>query len=518
MPTTIPYNPSLVLGNIVNDKALETLLQISSIQAGVDAAEDHYNALLTARRKLDMTNQELLDMGIDPSDDSKKQLIELNKQITGASDAYVSAQIDAENNIKPLREALPEVSKSVESPIDYNKTQLKSMPLSADSLKLDAQYFSYDSERQTAQSQASAIAEYVSDASSFLGDKYSSQMTDQAKSQAASQYENHDIVGTLVITAGCTHKDAVLLAPFILDVDKAIRVWNTSFPDDGDRIKVNSIANLQQIAAQEGTADEKFLQLISGATYGSSFVGMVHVLNTTETSSSQSMTSVAASMQEQFTVGCMFENESGGFGINASFADDIKNLISTQNVTSHITVIAMGVIPSIKSNDVKIGIQQFATFDPKSMMDNLTALANATAGDQATVDSSAANARTGGQMLAMQASQVKNVMLSLSEIDEKGNKMLDVVSLMTAFEDYVNKAIAGKVGVPINYYLKGISRAELAQMWVAKYYPNQYLSISGDDSNNGGGTNGGSSSSTTPASSGSGTSTSGTDGGSTGGG
>ena len=53
---------------------------------------------------------------------------------------------------------------------------------------------------------------------------------------------------------------------------------------------------------------------------------------------------------------------------------------------------------------------------------------------------------------------------------------------MAAFEDYISVVKKGDAGVPINYYLKDITRAQLAQMWVNKYYPKKYLAISGDDS------------------------------------
>jgi hypothetical protein len=36
MPSSIPYDPSLVLGHIVEQKALDTLTQISSLQAPID--------------------------------------------------------------------------------------------------------------------------------------------------------------------------------------------------------------------------------------------------------------------------------------------------------------------------------------------------------------------------------------------------------------------------------------------------------------------------------------------------
>jgi hypothetical protein len=369
----------------------------------------------------------------------------------------------------------------VESPIDYVRTQIKKMPLSSDSLKMDAQYFSFDENKQSAQNTIATIKAFVSDSTSFLGDELSTQASTAAATQVSKQVETHEVAGTLVITAGCTHKEAAVLAPFVLDVDKAIRVWNTLFKDEADKIKVDDVSSMEKIAQEEGTSKEKFLPLLSGATYGSSFVGMVHVLRTESTQSSQAMTSLAASLQGQFEVGSWFASETGGFGVDSSFANDIKNLLSTQNITSHVSIIAMGSIPSIKSNQVQIGVKTFADFDPAKMMGKLAALANATTNDKSSVAASATAARTGAQMLAIQGSTVENVMLGLDKIDDGANRMLDINSMMTAFEDYVDKAIAGEVGVPINYYVKSISRAQLAEMWVAKYFPNRYLTIAGDD-------------------------------------
>jgi hypothetical protein len=45
----------------------------------------------------------------------------------------------------------------------------------------------------------------------------------------------------------------------------------------------------------------------------------------------------------------------------------------------------------------------------------------------------------------------------------------------------VNKALGGNIGVPIMYYTKPVTRIQLAQMWVAKYFPGRYLAIAGDD-------------------------------------
>ena len=64
---------------------------------------------------------------------------------------------------------------------------------------------------------------------------------------------------------------------------------------------------------------------------------------------------------------------------------------------------------------------------------------------------------------------------SLGEYDDKNNKVIDTNSLMTAMEDYVKKAIAGDAGVPINFFLKPITANELAEAYLNKYYPREFV-------------------------------------------
>jgi hypothetical protein len=476
---SIPFDPALVLGNLVDDTLLNAVLAVSTAAAPADSAQDALNSLILSKRSIDMTIQELTGMGVDPKDVIAASAT-LGADISKAAVAYAEAMIKTQQDIikaKGARAAVP-VSATMESPIDYNKTQIKQMPLSSDSIKMDAQYFSNDDNVQGAQSTAATIKDYVSASVSFLGSSRSMEAGNAAQSQVSSQYQNHDIAGTLVITAGCTHKDAVLLAPFIIDPDKAIRVWNAMFPND--TISTDHPDQLVSSVMTAKPGNNNALKLISGATYGSSFVGMVHVLNTETTESSQAMYSAAANLQATMKAGAWFADIEGGFGVSESFSNDVKRMLSMQQISSHCSVLTMGSIPSIKSNMVKIGVKQFADFDPAAMMGKLAALQNATASDMDSVSASAASARTGGQMVQMQASQVKSVMSGLGDIDDGQNKMLDINSLMSAFEDYVDKALAGNIGVPINYYLKNVPKAALAHLWVAKYFP-QYLAISEDD-------------------------------------
>ena len=480
MPSTIPYDPSLVLGNLVTQEALDNLVAISAIQAPIDAAESNLNSLIALKRSIDMTIQELINMGIDPSD-LVKESDDVGKSIKDAATEFAKIKVDGLKKIQPLESKVQGVHESLESPVDFTRTQIKTdLPLAADSLKMNVQYFAFDENKQDSGTHAATVKSFVSGEVDFLGDSFKSQVSGAVQSQMNSQYSNHSISGTLVISITCTHKNALLLAPYILNVDKAIRTWNRIFPSD--MIKTNDPANLARIMAQQETAQEKSLTLLSGATYGSCFIGMVHILNSTVTTSSEAMYSVASNIQGQFNIGAAFEHLSGGFGVDSTFSNDAKNLLSTQNITSHCTLVTMGSIPSIKSNDVAMGVKQFADFDGASSMKDLAALQNATAGDLDTVDSSATAARTGQQMITMKNTQIAGVLSALSDIQDASNKMLDINSMMDAMDDYIQKALAGNIGVPINYYLSPITKSQLAEMWIAKYYPGRYLTTAGDDS------------------------------------
>ena len=483
MSTTIPYSPSLVLGSIVEPAAMENLLAISAAQTPIDAAQETLNSFISMKRSLEMTVQELINMGLDPKDLVKK-VQEVGTDVDKAATAYATVRLEQELKLQPLRAKMQIVNASVESPIDYNRTQIKALPLAADSLKMDAQFFTFDDNAENDSDTLSNIKSYVSAATSFLGQGVSFDMAKTAVNQVEKQRQMHKISGTLVLTATCTHKEAQVLTPFYLDVDKAIRVWNQLFPGAKDKIRMDE-TTLRQIAETEGSTTEKSFNIISGASLGSSFVGMVHVLNTEDTTTSQDDESRAKDMKATLSLGSAIASLKGGFGVDKNFAQDVKRLLSTQNINSHVTLITAGYIPTIKANQVALGVKQFANFDPSDMMTSLAKLSDFTSADRASLQQAATAARTKGEFVALKTASIESVMQSLAKLDDGQNSMLDISSMVVAFEDYVNTAAAptpeAAIGVPINYYLKPITRAQLAEMWVSKYYPNKYLDIQGDD-------------------------------------
>jgi hypothetical protein len=208
---------------------------------------------------------------------------------------------------------------------------------------------------------------------------------------------------------------------------------------------------------------------------------MVHILDTTDTTVSERLTSFAGSLQAQMDTGAWFEKASGGFGVSVTFANLVKNLMSTQNISSHVTLVCMGAIPSMVVNEVKMGVEKFAQFDPKASMDAIASIQNSTVAEQGSVSQAAEAARTGQQMISMKAAEIKPALAALAEIDDGANKILDVNSMMIALDDYLKKASDGTSGVPINYYVKDIIKGILCEMWVAKYCPNKQVSITYED-------------------------------------
>lgn len=109
----------------------------------------------------------------------------------------------------------------------------------------------------------------------------------------------------------------------------------------------------------------------------------------------------------------------------------------------------------------------------------------ATNEDQETVQAAVSASRIGKNMTTMKANEITSGLQTLSDIDKVADKVLDVNSLMKALDDYIAKASTGGCGVPINYYLKDITKDMLAEMWVAKYYPGEFMAIKYDDTEDG---------------------------------
>jgi len=478
MPTQIPFDPSLVLGNIVDPKKITALEAVDAAQKPVNLAQEKLNALILSKRSLDMTVQEMIQMQVDAKDMAKltEQVSKTKSEMAKAAVEYAAVTASSQIDIQKAKEAAGSIiSEQVESPIDWNKSAIKKMDLSSDSMVMDAQYFRCESENDGTESHSNAIATYVSgQVSSIFGPTYGAKAGSSAKNASLAQSSAHELQGTLVITANCTHKAADMFAPFVMDPEKAIRAWNVY--NKGSQIDTTDEGISKALADETAK-----MFLLSGQTHGSSFVGMVHLVKTEKSDSHQSTSSSSFDLEASFEENCWLESSQGKFGVDGSFANSIKELLSSSNVQAHASVITMGIIPTIKSNEIKTTVSTLQP-DATKVMDQLAKIQSATDGDVNNMATKAQSARTGQSFMELNNSYVSGVVSNLGKIDTANNKIIDTNSLMTAFDDYVQKAIAGDCGVPINFFLKPITAKQLASAYLAKFSPMKYWQYSsGDD-------------------------------------
>lgn len=480
MPSSIPYDPALTLWSVVDENTLRNVEAIAKIQSHVDAARDKLNSLNSSKKSLTTTKTELKNLGA-RTDGLDAELEKLNKSIAQAATDHEIAMTAAEPQIITLRKNISSAHKQFESPVDYLSSDVKMLPLAADSMDTDVQYFAFDANSQNSAAYSAQIGSYVSQAaSSVFGASQSMKLGTAASNQVSRHLSSHNVQGTLVLSMSCKHKNASVVAPFVLHVDKAIKVWNQLFP--GKELDATSSSSMMKCAKDESRQDGQKFSIVSGTTFGSSFVGMVHVQNSTDTSVSESLEGACLSLQRAMEGGSWFARAEGKVGLDRKFASDVKNLLSQHNIQSRVAVLTMGMDPSKAADEVSIAAEKFANFDLEANKKAAAAMQNATASGRQSMPEWS---RTSDQASEMKGKAIEASLGVLSTVCDDKSNPLDVNSMMTALEDYLKKAAEGNSGVPVNYYLKDIDKRMLAELWIAKYHPGKFMSIKYDDSEDG---------------------------------
>ncbi|WEK34342.1 MAG: hypothetical protein P0Y53_17795 [Candidatus Pseudobacter hemicellulosilyticus] len=467
MSSSIPYDhPSLVLGNIADSRVLQLLQQSAGFQAKTDAAREKMNSLIQMKRSLAMTINELTDLNVEVTD-LKAKISELDTEITAAATGFMNTAMAGETGIQQLRTQLYELEPGdpLESPVDFSGSKITRLPLAAESLKLDVQYFSFGSNQED--DTMSSIEKYIRESTANLGAR-SGEVATTATAQLSRQRQNHQVSGTLIITASCTHRQVAMLEPCLLDTDKSMATWNRLFPQDA--FPIHDPEAMKEQSGKTATAGaEAQLSILSGVVYGSAFVGMVHLLQKDLTDSGPTEEQ-ALQLQERLRVGGWLENAAGGFGINNSVMQEVKQFLSTQSISSHVSLVVMGAIPSIASSQLKAGVRSLAKPDAGELEGMLSRLNPS--GSTESVNTGAETARAGNQLLEWQSTNIRSILQELGNIDHGSNQVLDVNSMMEAFENYLTVINQDdSTGMPIRFFLKTVSRQQLLQAWIDKYYP-----------------------------------------------
>lgn len=468
MASSIPFDhPSLVLGHVVNTDLLSRLEKIAGLQAKTDAAFERMNSFISMRRGLSMTINELVSLGVDITD-LNNRIKELNQHVSDAARDYMTARITNDTGVQQLREEVAAIENvaGLESPLDFTGVVVERLPLASDSIKIDLQYFSYGSNDDSSATAVANIESVIRESTSSLGPA-ARDVPKEAAAQVHQQLKNHSMIGTIVITASATHRSSAMLQPLKLDVDKAVEVWNGLHSKTGEGINTSDLASMIQASeAQGGTADANSLTLLTGANYGSSFIGMVHMVNNEMTGTGLGAEQEDA-MQEQLRMGGWLKAATGGFGVDESVLDNVRKLLSTQNISTHINLIVLGSVPSLASSQLRMGVSTLLDEPQRA-----GASVRGQSGDsRQTASSMAEGSLKGGQQAAMQSGMLHSVIQGLGIIDQGSNKVVDLNTLMNAFDNYITQASGEKsVGIPISFFFKKISKAQIARLWLDKYF------------------------------------------------
>mmetsp|Transcript_40581 Transcript_40581/g.46150 ORF Transcript_40581/g.46150 Transcript_40581/m.46150 type:complete len:501 (-) Transcript_40581:38-1540(-) len=474
--SSIPYDPSLTLGQVVDLERLENLKKLAAAQKPLDTAYDKLNNVMMTSYKLEMVETEMINLGVEESklDNFRAGLLNVRKKISAAAINYGRTALDVSKNVELLKNQMAQtkISSQVESPLDYTNCEVQKFPLAYDSLNFDVQYVRNEENKEGASSHARQVASMVAGATSGYMSRSNSVRATNINNNVLKQTTSHTIEGTVVITANATHKNADIISPFVIDPIKAVTAWNSTYSDDEIKTDPASIMKAALDNYKTKPADKKCLNILSGCTRGSSFVGCVHILQQETSTSSQTASSFASGLKSAQELDGWFNAASGGYGNSQSFANSAQDMMSKSMLTSHCTMVCEGLIPSIVANSVATTVKEME-LDPKAVMEQLSAIQEAgNSGVNSTVESQAEESKRGGQFMALNSEYMKNAVTTIAEVESESNQVIDTNSLMTAFEDFVNKAMEGESGIPINFYIKRLTKNDIAKAYIRRFYPN----------------------------------------------
>jgi len=478
--TSIPYDPSLTLGSVVEIEKIEHLKKIAEAQKPLDDALERLNNVLNTQYSLKMVYNEMQNMKL-----PKRKLDEFAKEMEVMEQSVVAAAVNygekATTSYQQIEDLLnsqgqKSVSYGIESPINFERSEIKQFPLAFDALEFDVQYVRNEENEQgsSAGSHSENISKSMSDKGWGRG-SFDRATMNNSTSAVTTQTENHNIEGTIVITAKADQKQADIIAPLILDPIKTVAAWNYTYPDDLVKVDANNIFKTA-LGGMRGGEKPPTLDIISGCSKTASFIGCVHLLKQEKTESKQIAKSTLDSVKESFKKDLWYKSMSGGFGVSDATSETAKTLLGSSAIANHANIVCNGIIPSIVVKEIPSMVKRLAP-DAPGVMEQQAAIADASnAGQNQSIEGESEGGKKGAQFMALNSEFMKNSVSALAAYQNEGNKVIDINSMMTAFEDFVNKATEGTSGVPKTFYVKHLTKSDVAKVYIRKFYPNGAVS------------------------------------------
>lgn len=469
--STIPADPSMVLGQVVYPDKLKTLQEIGAILEPQKDAREKLNSLMLSNYNLKSVMSELVNMGMSVGP-LQKEIDSLKKKTAKAALDLAQKTIDCQTKVaeKKVEKKQSTISYSVESPFDMSQVQVQGKEFAMDSVNFDVQFFR--NEENSDKSTSEQISKYIQDTLTGWNQNGSSQgMAHDSEKAVSKQVKEHKIEGTMVIVANCTHKKAnFLTGP--LDAQRTLDAWNSLYPDDYLQANPASMAK----AALATSSGENAIQVLSGATYGSTFVGLVHILEKESSadpkgSGGEIPENVKNAIKNKVNQELMIQDMTGKFGVSDDFAESVKDITSSASINAHCSLICQGCIPDIQVHEHTQVLKQLqpSTNDVMAQIMAIRDSSNDVGGGGGT---EGMQAKLGAQFMEMAKSSTE----AAAKVEPRKMRVLDMDTLLDAFANYLSFARGGTGGdgpgggIPINFYLKRIDKATVAKTYIKAFY------------------------------------------------
>jgi hypothetical protein len=314
MPRSIPFDSSLFLGSIVPPEKLYELRRLNAQKEVVTRSQIEFEAAVSAVRNLDNTLLEIEALDIEIGEIAKQVRLRATQRVKFAAAKLVEARLQHVNEIASISPRVHYAGSQNDSPVDFERTQIRYIPLESDSLRMNAQYFPCSLVNQTG-----VLSAYVSSTMSFLGAKRSADVAAAVGNQVSGKRSDH---GTLIITATCTHRNVAVMSPLVLRAEAMTNAWNSLFPDKIIADAIDRGEGPQRPVNSEERATPPEVIICSGASYGSSFIGMVHMHGDPGTKEAKEPWHVAATDMLS-----------------------VRRLMQSQSLSSNCSLVTVGVVP-----------------------------------------------------------------------------------------------------------------------------------------------------------------------------
>lgn len=422
---------SLYPGCAISSKLAEIMREVQITEAVIDSARDRMEASIEAKREMDLLRSEMEAMGIDTGK-LGDTISKLQENILIDTENYMKTFMENHVILSEQRKRLREVE-SEESFmfVPVLKGEMVSKPLLVDSMRMDSRYFSI-----TGNNSETVVAELRK----FVSSGTSQETASEAGSLFASQCSDSLFCGSLVVSVSCRHRNVRLYESLDVDLCKAVDVWNRMHPDKEPLTLDSPFPGIAEKAEP--------LSVVQGAAYRSYFVGMIHFFRT-DTAKVKEIEGSISELQQKMQLGSWFNYMKGEYGVAPEILNDVLSLIAGKKINTHISILSTGVIPTVKTNALKSCVKESVINGKSDAPDEENSVSQ-------TMASAGENNKKATRRISVAKQRLSAMMEAISNADEKENNSLNVSTLLSALDNYLEKVSSNDpmvFGEPYRFYV-----------------------------------------------------------------